>query len=153
MTVNYFRQAKYNCFCAFCKTPRRVTRQRHIGFVNVVASALVAGLMMEAFFGKFDPRAVVFFAFNLAIAEMFVQFRWRFSLACKVCGFDPVVYSRDPSKAAENVQMKLKERSRDPAKILARPLNLPVIPASRADEVRKVEAAKKNPGKLLSKSI
>lgn len=151
--MNLFRRAKYNCYCAFCRSPRRVTRQRHIGLMNVIASFLVSAVMMEVFWAQFDPRAVVFFAFCLAIAEMFIQFRWRFSIACKICGFDPVLYLKDPAKAVSVVTEKLEVRRNSPEKILARPLNLPTIAPSRAEELKQMTDTSKKGGTLLSRSI
>lgn len=149
-----FGKNRHNCYCAFCKSPRRVARKRNINLWNIVASALVAGVLMIVFWQGYDPRVFIFFAFNLAIAEMFLQFRWRLSIPCRACGFDPVLYLKDPERAAERVKLRLDERKQDPGKVLARPLNLPTIAADRAEEIRQLEARKKAPaGSLVSRNV
>lgn len=147
-----FRKHRHNCYCAFCKTPRRVPRKRNISLWNIVASVFVAVLMMMVFWQGYDPRVFVFFAFSLAVAEIFVQFRWRLSIPCRVCGFDPVLYLKNPEAAAAKVKIRLDERKQDPGKALARPLNLPTLAPERAEEIRLLEERKKAPaGSLLSR--
>ena len=38
------------------------------------------------------------------ISEIFIQLRWRLTVACPRCGFDPVLYVKDPEKAARRVR-------------------------------------------------
>lgn len=150
----FFRRSKHNCYCAFCRTPRWIVRRKHVGFANVAISALAAGAAMLAVWGGFDPRVSIFFAGFLAFAEMFIQVRWRLGVVCKTCGFDPILYLKNPSAAAAKVKSRLDARKNDPAALLARPLNLPRLPAERLAEIAELEGRKaKSPGALLSKSI
>lgn len=84
-----------------------------------------------ALWGRFDARVFVIFAFLLSMTEIVIQFRWRMSLICHSCGFDPVVYVKDPPAAARKVREKLEKRRTDPSMALARPLNLPVVRESK----------------------
>ncbi len=59
------------------------------------------------------------------IAEAFIKIRWRVHMVCKSCGFDPVIYVKNPQKAAQLVTEYMDRRSQDPTALLRRPLNLP----------------------------
>ena len=63
--------------------------------------------MMFVFWQTFNARVMVLFVFCLMIAEAFVQIRWRLSIVCPHCGFDPVIYTKDPEKACHKVKKRL----------------------------------------------
>lgn len=73
-------------------------------------------------------------------AEVFIKIRWRLHIVCQSCGFDPVVYVRNPQKAAELVTAYMDRRSRDPIALLRRPLNLPSRAQPPVNSLRKVAA-------------
>jgi hypothetical protein len=110
---------------------------------------------MYCFWGAFDPRVLVIFAMALGITETFIQIRWRLSISCKQCGFDPVLYLKDADKAAEKVNEHLKQRRLDPQYLLARPLNLPSISPEKAEALhsqRQIKAQSKDKkGVLVSR--
>jgi hypothetical protein len=70
--------------------------------------------------GTPDPRGIVIFLVFIGIAEMFVYSRWRASLVCKLCGFDPIVYKRSPEEAAQGVRKFFEEQKQDPRFHLSR---------------------------------
>lgn len=115
------------CYCAFCRELRPVYAKKHVSGYDVVLSAATATLLAFAVHQDFDPRAVVYFVIALAFAELFVIFRWRLSIACPHCGFDPVLYKKAPEKAAARVKRFLDLRREDPLSALARGPRLPVI--------------------------
>lgn len=91
-------------YCAFCKSPRRVYAKKHIDLTNVLGAALLAGVVSLAVYGQVEPRALLFFCVVTGLGETFVFLRWRLSLVCRLCGFDPVVYKRSPAEAAARVR-------------------------------------------------
>ena len=115
------------CFCAFCKTPRVVYVKKGINLFNITASALGAIAVMYALFQDLDPRAILIFVAFMAIAEIFVQIRWRLNIVCPECGFDPALYIKEPDRAAKKVKAHLEKRAEDPKSLLKSPLNLPVV--------------------------
>ncbi|MCM2282890.1 MAG: hypothetical protein NDI61_13705 [Bdellovibrionaceae bacterium] len=115
------------CFCAFCRSPRTVYLHQHITGVDVVLSLVASLLLMLVVFQDFDPRFLVFFVVVLAVAESFIHIRWRLTITCPRCGFDPIIYKRDPARAAARVKAFLDRRKEDPLSALAPPPNLPVI--------------------------
>ena len=112
-------------------------RKRRAGWIDYASALLVSVLLMILLFGQFDGRVVLFFLFMVASTEFFVTMRWRMSVACPHCGFDPVLYVRDQAKASEKVKIHLEKRRNDPAALLARPLHLPVRRIKPADRLRK----------------
>lgn len=139
---------RQNCYCAFCKTPRRIYRKKNISFLNVVASAMASIVVMFAIWQEYDPRVLVVWVVCLGISEIFVKIRWRLSVVCRSCGFDPVMYLKDPDSAAKKVKEQLDLRKQDPKYLLAKPLNLPAIPAAKAKALET-----KGKGQLVSRSI
>lgn len=144
---SFFRQ-RHNCFCAFCKSRRRIYRKKNISFMNIIASALASVVLMFAIWQEYDPRVMIVFVVCLAISEVFVKIRWRLSVVCRQCGFDPVLYVKQPELAVQKVKAQLDLRKQDPKYLLAKPLNLPAIPAEKAKALEN-----KGKGRLVSRSI
>jgi len=142
-----FLKSKTNCYCAFCRTPRRMYKKRNIGFMNIVYATATSLIAMYLFWQAFDPRFLVIFAVFLGITETFIQIRWRLSVFCKQCGFDPVLYVKDPEKAAEKVTAHLAKRREDPRYLLTRPLNLPSITPAKSEALKN----KDKKGSLVSR--
>jgi len=96
-----------NVFCAFCKLPRKVYRANHVGWTNVLLSAALAVLLMLAIWQAPDGRALILFTVFVLCAEIFVYFRWRISVRCPHCAFDPVLYKSDRQKCVGIVKERL----------------------------------------------
>jgi hypothetical protein len=143
--------SRVDCYCAFCKSPRKVYAKKRIGLMNIFASALGAILTMYAIFQGLDPRVFFIFVLFLAISETFVQLRWRIAMVCKHCGFDPVLYLKSHERAAEKVKKHLEIRSQDPATLLKTPLQIPKISKKRAEEIKQSSPQKK--GSLVSRQV
>lgn len=147
------------CYCAFCKSERKLYTKRSVSFVNFFWAAMGSVAIMYSIWGKFDPRVVFIWVLFLAIAETFLQLRWRLTIACRECGFDPVQYLRDPQLAAAKVKAHLERRKEDPVSLFKRPLNLPSMSAQQKVEIEAREkealsrAQQKNKGKLISRQI
>ncbi|MDG0817461.1 hypothetical protein NWE73_13850 [Bdellovibrio sp. PAP01] len=141
-------KAKSNCYCAFCKSPRRIYRKKNISVMNIFASLMASVVLMFAIWQEFDPRAIIVFVICLAISEVFVQIRWRLAVVCRTCGFDPILYVKDPEAASAKVKLQLDLRKQDPKYLLAKPLNLPAISAEKSKAL-----ATKEKGRLVSRSI
>lgn len=115
------------CFCAFCRSHRVVYRKKHVSIVDVGLTLAAAALSSWIIWQDLDPRAVVIFAFGLGLAEIFILFRWRLSIACPHCGFDPVVYKKAPDKAAARVKAHMSARRMDPMSAFQPAPKLPVV--------------------------
>lgn len=138
-----------NCYCAFCRTPKRSPDRKAIGFLNVLGSVFTSLVLMVALWQEFDPRVFIIFVICLAIAEVFIQLRWRMSVICQKCGFDPVLYAKSPSLAAAKVKEQLERRKTDPRFLLSGKINLPTITPARAEELAKIQEQ----GSVLSRTV
>jgi hypothetical protein len=118
------------CYCAFCRSHRRIYRKRHVSLVDIGLAALASFLLSSLIWQDFDPRAIVFFAFGLGLAEIAVLLRWRMSIACPRCGFDPVLYKRNPEAAVQRVQRHRLRDAEDPMSVFLSPPRLPSRPKS-----------------------
>ena len=126
------RKHSNTCFCAFCRSERTIYRKRHVSATDVFLSLLASALLSFIVWQDFDPRVVVFFASSLVIAELFIVFRWRMSIACPKCGFDPVLYKKKPELAALRVKAFYTERAEDPLSLFSSPPKLPVLIRKKA---------------------
>lgn len=142
------KNKKTNCYCAFCRTPRKVYYKKSVSVANVIYSAIAAIPFMYLLWQGFDPRVVVVFVVCIGLTEVFMKLRWRLALQCQQCGFDPVLYRRDPESASQKVKAHLEKRAQDPKYLLARPLNLPKLPAVKAEALQS-----KGKGKLVSRTL
>jgi hypothetical protein len=116
---------RQDCFCAFCKTPKKVYKRKSLSLLEVVALSLLSLLMTSVIFEHLDPRGLIILISMVSICEFFFRLRWRYSTICNNCGFDPVVYVKDPDLAAEKVRKFMEERKDNPDFLLKPTINLP----------------------------
>lgn len=109
---------KENVFCAFCQLPQSVYRRKHIHPGDVFGLAIAGAIATYLIWQDFHWAGVFLFAAFVLVAELIYQTRWRVSVRCKNCGFDPLVYKRDPEQAAQQVRGFLEERKKDPLYLL-----------------------------------
>lgn len=107
-------------YCAFCKSPRRVYLKKHISLTNVAGAILLSLGISYAIYGRPDPSLLGIFCFFTVVGEIFVYSRWRASLVCRLCGFDPVVYKRSPEEASKQVRAFFEEQIEKPGFILSK---------------------------------
>tara|TARA_B110001454_G_C12723278_1_gene436215 strand:- start:13179 stop:13619 length:441 start_codon:yes stop_codon:yes gene_type:complete len=112
-------------FCAFCRSPKTYFKRKRLGVLNVFGALVGAMAFNYLFRHQLDPIVFVIFIANLFVIEMAIQIRWRMSLICHECGFDPVVYKRNPELACQMVKAKIDLRKADPIKATFYPLALP----------------------------
>ncbi|MBX2993501.1 MAG: hypothetical protein KF681_01715 [Bdellovibrionaceae bacterium] len=145
--LNFFAK-RVKAFCAFCRVPRQVYKKKRIGAADVFAAFLGAAVLTALIFQEFDARGIFFFVGLLFISETFIQLRWRTGVVCPHCGFDPVLYVKEPEKAAAKVRAHLDKRADDPARFLGPAMHIP----SRRPE-KKTEKKAPGKGQRLSKQI
>ena len=118
-------QQRQECFCAFCKTPRKVYRSKYLGLISIVGLAGLSIIMAEVIWSRLDPRGLAIFGVLLMMGELFSQVKWRNSMICHNCGFDLIMYKKNPEKAAEKIKEYLVIRSEHPEFLLRPALQLP----------------------------
>lgn len=126
-------------FCAFCKSPRKLYVKKHVDLTNVVGVILVTMAVTYAAYGGPDPRGVFLFGIMIASGEIFIYLRWRNSIVCRMCGFDPVIYKRSPERASALVNQFFKEQAENPAFWLSKSPLLDLHRRLREDDRRRQE--------------
>ncbi|MEI7974162.1 MAG: hypothetical protein WCH11_07330 [Bdellovibrio sp.] len=125
-------------FCAFCRIPSRIYRTRSLGFRGLVGLTILSlslgCLMFSGWLGRWPIWWTAGSIFLILLTEIVVHLRWRTSVICRQCGFDPILYKKSPAQAAAQVKQRLENRKKDPRALLARPLNLPRLRKSGLGE-------------------
>lgn len=146
----------HKVFCAFCKIPRRVYLKKHIGFVNVFFAILGCLPLMYFMWGGFDARIFIIFTLFLCIGETFVLIRWRLSMKCPYCSFDPILYKKNRKLLIKNIQDTLVKARRSPISLLSanNPLtNLATrAPTEVEKKVKSLEGAGYDPSLLVGET-
>ena len=117
---------RQTCYCAFCKTPRKVYRHKHLTYIEVLSLVLLSLILTFAFYQSLDLRGLYLSTGLLLVGEVFSQLKWRASMICRNCGFDPVVYVRSPEQAGLKIKAFLERRSESPEHLLRPPIVLPM---------------------------
>jgi hypothetical protein len=94
-------------FCAFCRHERTIYERKHVGVLHAAAAVALSVLLSLGLWGHFDGRGFLIFTLLLFVSEVFVYFRWRTSLPCPHCSFDPVLYKKDRARCAREVKAHL----------------------------------------------
>lgn len=114
-----------SCYCAFCKVERKVYRFKHLSLPDILGLIILGITCTFAVYRSLDPRGLFFIGVLLLIGEAFTQAKWRTSMVCRNCGFDPVIYIRNPEQAGLKIKAFLDTRAESPAHLLRPPVALP----------------------------
>lgn len=82
-------------------------------------------LLTYTIWHAFDIRGLAISGLLLIVGELFSQIKWRQSMICTNCGFDVVLYKRNPDQAALKVKDFIALRSQRPEFLLKPALRLP----------------------------
>lgn len=118
MIFNIKLETRKSCYCAFCKNPRKVYRSKYLSLFAVVGLVGLSFLMTYIIWQSVDARGLFLLATLLMIGEVFHQVRWRQSMICSNCGFDPVLYLKSPELAGEKIKEFMNIRADRPEYLL-----------------------------------
>lgn len=135
--------SRRDCYCAFCGHKRKVYHLKKSALSHLLLSLLISILLMWAIWLTIEPKAIYIFIVVHCLTEFIVHFRWRVSLVCSQCGFDPLIYIRDKNKAAQKVKAYLLARKTDPKFLLAPKLHLPFQPTDKSRAAHAMAEIKK----------
>lgn len=113
------------CYCAFCKTPHRVYPKKGIGATHLLMALTLTVCFMWGYWGTWNLQAIPILLISIFLSEVITHFRWRLALICRQCGFDPLIYKKNPNLAAKKVKHYLERRKLDPGFLLAPAIKLP----------------------------
>lgn len=134
-----FSRPRKSCYCAFCKAPRRVYTKKHVGLTNVLLAVAFAMTSSFALWASLDPRSLLLCGFYLVGADIFIYLRWRLTIVCRMCGFDPVLYKRSPEKARKRVREFFDEQVQNPEFWLTKSPLLAIQKRIRENEKKALE--------------
>ena len=134
-------QHRRSCYCAFCKTIRKVYTRKNLTLIEIFGLLFLGAVLTFVIFRSFDPRGLIVIGILLLVGEVFSQLKWRGSMVCQNCGFDAVLYMRDPEHAGLKIKAFLEKRADSPAHLLRPPVILPRI---KADPSQKRPAPTQN---------
>jgi hypothetical protein len=84
----------------------------------MLALAVVGAIASYLIWQDFHWSSLFLFAALVLMTELTYQVRWRHSIKCKGCGFDPITYKQNPERAAAEVKLYLEQRKQDPLYLL-----------------------------------
>jgi hypothetical protein len=116
--MKIFAKLKSGCFCAFCKSKRQIYSKKHVDIINIALTFAFSACLATALWTWWDPRCLVIFSLGIGLSEAFIYVRWRYSVVCQFCGFDPVTYRRSPELAKAKVAAFYQEKTLDPKFLL-----------------------------------
>lgn len=109
---------KEKVFCTFCQLPQKVYKNKHVHPLELIGLAGVGAITTYLIWQDFHWTGVFLFASLALLSETIHQTRWRQSVKCKGCGFDAILYKKNPQSAAEEVKAFLEMRKQDPRYLL-----------------------------------
>lgn len=131
-----------NCYCAFCKTPRRIYRKQNMQAINYIQAISLAAILSFIFWQRLDPRSLVLFVISLMLIEASVLLRRRMDVTCPQCGFDAHLYLKNQEAACEKVKKHLALRLEDPDVWLGKRPPLKMAKRAATSETLKRKAGK-----------
>ena len=118
-------QQRRECFCAFCKTPRKVYKSKYLSVISILGLIGLSLVLSEVLWKTLDPRGLVILGIMLLVGELFSQAKWRQSMVCQNCGFDLILFKKSPEKAGVKIKEFLELRSERPEFLLKRSPQIP----------------------------
>ena len=105
-------------YCSFCSLPQKVYSKKHVNVFELAIFALVGAIATYLIWGEFNVAGPAIFVVLATSAEWIHRLRWRYSVKCKHCGFDALLYKKAPEEAALVVKSFLELRKKDPLYLL-----------------------------------
>ncbi len=137
-------QQRRECFCAFCKTPRKVYKSKNLSVLAIVGLIGLSLVLSEVIWQSLDPRGLVILAIFLLVGELFSQAKWRQSMICQNCGFDLIMFKKSPEQAGLKIKEFLEQRAERPEYLLKRAPQIPKQTVSK----QSIQEAKQKGTKL-----
>lgn len=93
--------------------------KKHAGLLDFATALFMSALIMWSRWQELNPKAIGIFVAIVMFMEVFIQLRYRLNLTCQYCGFDPVLYKKDPESAAKRVKIHMDQMRLDPDFLLS----------------------------------
>jgi hypothetical protein len=98
--------------------PQKIYAKKHVNIFELFMFAGVGAIVTYLVWQDFHIAGAMIFVVLASAAEWVHRLRWRYSIKCKHCGFDPLLYKVNPEEAAKTVKAFLANRKKDPLYML-----------------------------------
>jgi hypothetical protein len=102
------------CFCALCRTPRKLKYNRHLSKMNYVQILFISFVLILLTYRWVGEKGILYLPIVWVIFEMTHKLLYRKDIKCPYCGFDPTWYKRDVKLARVKVQEFLENNPDSP---------------------------------------
>ena len=92
--------------------------KKEVSFFDAIIMLSITGLLAFAIWGGPDLRSMLIFMSLAFVFQVFLRVRYRESVKCPHCGFDPILYKQDPKQAAAKVKGFMEIRKDNPEYLL-----------------------------------
>ncbi|MBX7231894.1 MAG: hypothetical protein K1X29_07385 [Bdellovibrionales bacterium] len=99
-----FLSKPQECFCAFCGSTRKVLRRRQPLGIHFFGSAILTAIITLLVWEELHPKGLVLWGIIFSLLETSNLWLWRIGIICPHCGFDPILYLKNPQQAAKRVR-------------------------------------------------
>jgi hypothetical protein len=121
-----FKKISESRICAFCQLPHRVYLKKEVSIFDVILLLVITGVLALAIWEGPDLRSLLIFMTLAFILQVFLRVRYRESVKCPHCGFDPILYNHQPEQAAQRVKSFMESRKDNPQYMLRPQPRIPV---------------------------
>jgi hypothetical protein len=97
------------CFCALCRSPRKLRYPRHLSLLNYSQIIFLSAVFSAGLWNWLGEKSLVVLPIVWAIFESVHKSLYRKDLKCPHCGFDPKWYKKDVKLARQKVEEFLKQ--------------------------------------------
>ena len=108
----------HKAFCVFCSLPLKIYGKQHVTMTELAVFSFVGIIFTFLVWGEFHFVGLIIFMLLAVSSELVHRMRWRASVKCRGCGFDPVIYQANPEQAAALVKVQMAARKTDPLYML-----------------------------------
>lgn len=103
-----------DCFCALCRSPRKLRYARHLSSANYLQIFVLALGVSAALFPWFGLKVIYSIPVIWALFEGVHKSLYRKELKCPYCGFDPKLYRKNVKLTRQKVEEFLKQNPKSP---------------------------------------
>jgi hypothetical protein len=97
------------CFCALCRSPRKLRYSRHLTKLHYGQILILSLVFTAVTFPFFSWKGVMSLPIIWGLFESIHKSLYRKDLQCPYCGFDPKWYKKDVKLARQKVEEFLKQ--------------------------------------------
>ena len=108
------RKSSNECFCALCRSPRKLRYSRHLSKMHYGQILVLTLVFTAATYPYLEWKGAMSLPIIWGVFESIHKSLYRKDLKCPFCGFDPKWYKKDIKLARQKVEEFLKQNPESP---------------------------------------